>query len=138
MPELHENAAVVPPLVAWPRGDGQAESGYPVRAAEAQGVHRTGAPPPMPDDLARAAQTARGAGGHQLPAEPHPQASLPPGTPRFTQAVEVDAPTVDLIIKRHALELLKAQGFAISDGEFYVRAQVLRMDGGGVVVQVKR
>ena len=73
-----------------------------------------------------------------MPAEPHPRSTLSPGTPRFTQAVEIDAPTVDLIIKRHALELLTLQGFSCSDGEFYVRAEVLRVENGGCIVQVKR
>lgn len=107
-----------------------------------------GSEPPAPSEVVRATQEgpkvdryANAPGGavdHALPAQPHPGAAVPPGAPRFTQAVEVDAPTVDLIIKRHALELLKAQGFACSDGEFYARARVLRVEGGGCVVEVRR
>ncbi len=45
---------------------------------------------------------------------------------------------MDLIIKQHALSLLRAEGTTTPDGEFYARARVLRVEGGGCIVEVKR
>jgi hypothetical protein len=63
---------------------------------------------------------------------------MPPSAPRFTTQVEVDAATVDLIIKQHALTLLRAEGFTANDADYYARAEVLRVEDGGVVVKVRR
>lgn len=119
-------ASVVSSLAGRVRGSESTETGDLVRPEEGER--------PMAGPDAK----HRGAERDSLSAAPHPQAALPPAAPRFTTAVEVDAATVDLIIKQHALALLRSEGYSANDADYYARAEVLRVDSGGVVVKVRR
>jgi hypothetical protein len=55
---------------------------------------------------------------------------MPPGRPRRTHAVEIDASTVDRALKKLGLRLLHEGGWSGSDGMH--RIQVHRVLGGGV------
>lgn len=126
MSQTNEEASTIPQMAGGIRGTEPPTSGNLVRPEEG------------PWEVARPPTTPRSAVDHQMPAEPHPQASVPPRAPVFTTAVEVDASTVDLIIKQHALALLRTEGYVASDGDFFARAEVLRVESGGVVVKVRR
>ena len=76
-------------------------------------------------------------GDSRLPPQPHPQAALPPGAPRRTRAIEVDAATVDCWLKERALALFREDGWKGSDADFLTRVHVVRVDSGGVSFEVR-
>lgn len=70
-----------------------------------------------------------------MPAEPHPAAAMPPGRPKRTREVTVDAATVDATLKELGLRLLVEDGWRGTDGMH--RIQVIRVLGGGVTFRVE-
>lgn len=80
-------------------------------------------------------QVAGDQGNRFVPAEPHPLAALPPGRPKRTTDVEIDAATVDFTLKKLGHQLLLDGGWKGTDGMH--RIQVIRVAGGGVVFRVE-